>query len=105
MRSHSLWASNKGLDAFAEARGASTWKNFADPMNWKSGVIEKLADPNTMVHFNLEGVDVWGGVSRAAAGRGGATDWELMQIRQNPHWWDTLQFWKGGSPAPNPFAR
>jgi hypothetical protein len=97
-----------GLDAFAEARGATTWKNFADPVNWKPGVIEKLADPNTMVHFNLEGpVDVWGGVSRAAAGslNSGATDWELLQIRQNPQWWDTLQFWEGGKPAPNPFAK
>lgn len=57
------------------------------------------------MHFNLDGVDVWGGLSRAAAGRGGATDWELMQIRQNPQWWDSLQFWKGGSLAPNPFAK
>ena len=94
-----------GLDAFAEARGATTWKDLPDPMNWKSGVIGKLADPNTMVHFNLNGVDVWGGVSRAAAGRGGATDWELMQIQQNPQWWQSLQFWKDGSLAPNPFAR
>jgi hypothetical protein len=46
--------------------------------------VEKLADPNTLVHFNLDGVDVWQGVSRAAAGRGGATDWELLTIRQNP---------------------
>jgi hypothetical protein len=50
-----------GLDAFAEARGATSWKNFADQMNWKSGVIDELAYPNTMVHFNLDGVDVWGG--------------------------------------------
>jgi hypothetical protein len=94
-----------GLDAFAEARGATTWKNLADPVNWKSGVIDKLADPNTMVHFNLDGVDVWGGVSRAAAGRGGATDWELLQIRSNPQWWDSLKFWLDGNPAANPFAR
>jgi RHS repeat-associated protein len=97
-----------GLDAFAEARGATTWKNFADPVNWQPGVIEKLADPNTMVHFNLEGVDVWEGISRAATGvpgKFGATDWELLQIRQNPQWWDTLQFWEGGKPVPNPFAK
>ena len=91
------------LNAFAEARGATTWKNFADPTNWKAGVIEKLADPNTMVHFNLEGVEVWPGVTRAAAGRGGATDWELLQVQQNPQWWDTIQFWRGEAHAANPF--
>ena len=95
-----------GLDAFAEARGATTYKNFADPMKWKAGVMNKLSDPNVIVHFNLDGVDVWRGVSRAAGGRNfGATDWELLLIRQNPQWWDTLQFWKGGSPAANPFAK
>ena len=93
-----------GLDAFAAARGATTWKSFADPMNWKAGVVEKLSDPATMVHFNLDGVDVLRGVSRAAAGRGGATDWELMQIRQNPQWWGSVQFWRNGSPAANPFG-
>ena len=91
------------LDAFAEDRGATTWKDFDDPTQWKAGVIDKLNDPNTPVHFNLDGVDVWAGVSRAAGGRGGATDWELLQVRQNPQSWDTLQFWKGGQPVDNPF--
>lgn len=92
-----------GLDEFAEAHGATTWKDFPDPMDWKPGVLEKLADPNTQVHFNLDGVDVWPGVSRAASGRGGPTDWELLQIRQMPESWDSIQFWKGGQPAANPF--
>lgn len=43
------------------------------------------------------------GVQRAAAGRGGATDWELLQIRQNPQFWDSLQFWEKGAQVPNPF--
>ena len=95
---------DSGLDAFAEARGATTWKDFEDPLNWQSGVINKLADPNTTVHFNLDNVDVWQGISRAAAGNGGATDWELSQIYQNPQWWDTTQFWQNGILVPNPFA-
>jgi len=37
------------------------------------------------------------------AGRGGATDWELLQIKQNPQFWGSLQFWKSGQQAPNPF--
>ena len=94
---------DQGLDAFAAAREADTWKNLPDPARWRSGVLEKLADPETMVHFNLEGVDAWGGVSRAAAGRGGPTDWELLQIYQNPHWWESIQFWRGGVSVPNPF--
>jgi hypothetical protein len=42
---------------------------------------------------------------RAASGaaNAGATDWELLQIRQNPQFWDTLTFWKNGQVAPNPF--
>ena len=91
------------IHAFAQARGATTWKQLPDAANWKSGVLEKLADPNTPVHFNLNGVDVWPGVQRAASGLGGPTDWELLQIKQNPQFWDSLQFWKGGQPAPNPF--
>jgi len=94
---------SEGLDEFAAARGASTWKDLADPTMWKSGVLDALSDAKTQVHFNLDGVDVWGGAQRAAAGRGGATDWELLQIKQNPQFWDSLQFWKGGEPAANPF--
>ena len=92
-----------GLDAFAIARGATTWKQLPDQANWRSGVLQKLADPQTQVHFNLDGVNVWPGLSRAASGRAGPTDWELLTIQQNPQFWGTLQFWKGGQPAANPF--
>lgn len=91
------------LDDFAKARGADTYKNLADPNRWKSGVLEALGDPTRQVHFNLDGVDVWKGIQRASSGRGGATDWELLQIRQNPQSWDSLQFWKDGEITKNPF--
>jgi hypothetical protein len=91
------------LDGFAAARGAETWKSLPDPTKWKSGVLDALSDSSRQVHFNLDGVDVWKGVQRAASGRGGATDWELLQVKQNPQFWDTLQFWKGGQEVPNPF--
>jgi RHS repeat-associated protein len=94
----------RNLDAFAAARGASTWEEF--PMdNWQSGVLSKLADPNTIVHFNLDGVDVWNGASRGLANSGGPTDWELGQIYSNPQFWDTIRFWHGGVIVPNPFAK
>jgi len=46
------------LDAFAAERGATTWKDFDDPVNWKYGVTDKLSDPKTTIHFNLDDVDV-----------------------------------------------
>ncbi len=57
---------DSGLDSFAEARGATTWKDFADVNNWKPEVLDKLADPETMVHFNLDNVQVNEGIMRAA---------------------------------------
>jgi RHS repeat-associated protein len=102
-RPFAMGLTNKGLDAFANARGATTWKQLPDVVNWKSGVLDKLADPNTMVHFNLDGVDVSQGILRAATGRGGPTDWELLSIHQNPQFWDTIRFWEGGKVVPNPF--
>ena len=94
-----LGLQDAGLDAFAQARGATT----ATGENWQATVLQKLADPNTTVHFNLDQVDVWPGVTRAASGQGGPTDWELLQIQQNPQFWDTIQFWKDGAPVANPF--
>jgi hypothetical protein len=94
-----LGLKDAGLEAFAQARGAT----IATGEGWQSTVLNALADPNTGVHFNLDGVDVWQGVQRAASGQGGPTDWELLQIQQNPQFWDSLQFWKGGKPVANPF--
>jgi hypothetical protein len=94
----------EGLDEFAANQGARTWKSFADPLNWKSEMTSQLSDPKVTKVFNLDGVDVWGGVSRAAAGRGGATDWELLQIRNNPQWWNSIQWFKDGVRIANPFG-
>ncbi|MGH3566615.1 MAG: DUF6531 domain-containing protein [Pseudonocardia sp.] len=89
------------LDDFARQHGATTWKNLDDPVNWKPPVQAKLADPDQRVLFNLDDVDVWPGVTRAASGRGGATDWELMTMRNND--FPNLEFWHGGQRVGNPF--
>ncbi len=91
------------LDDFAKMRNATTWKQLDDVENWRPQVLDKILDPDQKVLFNLDGVDVWTGVTRAASGRGGATDWELLQIRQNPQAWDTIDFFKDGSKVENPF--
>jgi len=91
------------LDDFAKQHGASTWKKLDDVQNWKPQVLDKLADPDQKVLFNLDGVDVWPGIQRSSAGRGGATDWELQQIYENPQFWDTIEFWKNGERVSNPF--
>jgi hypothetical protein len=64
-----------------------------------------MSNTSNRILFNLKGVDVWGGIQRAASGRGGATDWELLQIRNNPEWWSRIQFMRDGVPAANPFLR
>ena len=45
-------------------------------------MVDKLADPNVAVFFNLTDVEVGPGLLRAARGAGGPTDWELLQIQQ-----------------------
>lgn len=62
-------------------------------------------DPNTQIHVNLDGVDVWGGVQRAARGGTlfGPTDWELLEIKQRPESWGHIQWWKDGKIVENPF--
>lgn len=89
------------LDDFAATHAADTWKSLPDPMNWQSGVMQKLEDPAQRVIFSLDGVDVWPGATRAAAGRGGATDWELLQMRNRS--FPNLEFWTNGQRVGNPF--
>jgi RHS repeat-associated protein len=89
------------LDDFARLHGADTYKNLPDTENWKPGVLEKLSDPNQRVLFNLDGVDAWTGAQRSAAGGGGGTDWELLQVWQND--FPNLEFWLGGSQVGSPF--
>lgn len=93
------------LDDFAATHGGETWKSLPESQlggdAWKSGVTRMLEDSNKRVLFNLDGVDVWPGVTRAASGRGGATDWELLQIRSSSY--PNLEFWQGGQRVGNPF--
>lgn len=53
--------------------------------------------------FNLDGVKVWDGVSRASRGAGGATDWELLQVFYNKDWWSKIKWYKDGKAVANPF--
>jgi hypothetical protein len=93
------------LDDFAGANSAETWKQFAkaDPMQWKSHFLDLMNNPTAEVLFNLDGVDVWAGVTRASRGPGGATDWELLQILRNKDWWSRIKWFKNGVQVPNPF--
>lgn len=88
---------NDHLDAFAEVHGSSTWKSLPESKlggdAWKSGVMRMLLDPHHRVLFNLDGEDVWGGITRAAAAKGGATDWELLQLRYGD--FPNVEFWRG----------
>jgi len=56
------------LDDFAQAHGGTTWKSLPESQlpgdAWKSGVTRMLSNPNQRVLFNLDGVDVWGGLNR-----------------------------------------
>lgn len=54
-----------------------------------------LKDPRKRVLFNLDGIDPWPGVTRAAQGKGGPTDWELLQAKIHDH--PNLEFWKDGA--------
>ena len=91
------------LDDFARQHGATTWKQFDDAGNWQPQVYARLADPEQRVLFNLDGIDsVWASVQRAASGRGGATDWELMMMRENE--FPNLEFWQNGQRVANPFG-
>lgn len=94
------------LEQFAAQTGGSTWKEWAaqNPLNWKSSFADVVSNPANSVMFNLTGVDnAWTAVARAARGAGGATDWELLQIQQNPGWWSRIRFFTNGQAIPNPF--
>lgn len=97
---------DKHLDDFATSQGGKKVLQLAkDPMNWKSDFYRLMSDPNQQVCFNLKGVDVWPGVTRASSGRGfGATDWELLQIYSNKEWWPRITWIDElGNVVPNPF--
>ncbi len=93
------------LDDFTRRNGAESWKQWAkdDPMNWQSKFYDVMNDADAEVLFNLDSVDVWGGITRASRGAGGATDWELLQIYSNKDWWSRIKWIKNDAEVPNPF--
>ncbi|WP_334075546.1 MULTISPECIES: hypothetical protein [Paenibacillus] len=92
------------LDDFAAGQGAKTWRDYPNPENWKSTVLDNLNNPNVQIKFNLTGVDSpWASVSRAARGAGGATDWELLQIKSSPQAWGRITWYENGKVVSNPF--
>lgn len=54
--------------------------------NWQYNFTVAMQESKTKAVFSLEGVDVQAGVARVASGRGGQTNWELLQIKSNPQW-------------------
>ncbi len=92
------------LDDFARKMGAITFKAAPDQNLWREWIRDIMANPNTRIYFNLDGeVDAWAGVGRAIIGKGGPTDWELLLIKENPQWWDRIEWIKDGKAVPNPF--
>jgi len=95
------------LDEFADQTGGKSWKQWAkdDPMNWRAQFIKVMNNTNNIILFNLDDVEVWEGITRASRHLGGATDWELFQIYQNPQWWNRMTFMENGKPVSNPFEK
>ncbi len=93
------------LDDFADITNAHTWKNFTDPNNWQQGVLEALYNSDMEIVFNLDGIDSpWKAVMRASSGYGGgATDWELWQIKMAEESWGRVTWYQNGKVVPNPF--
>lgn len=68
--------------------------------------LDTLYDPYTDIIVNLDGVDSpYQSAQRGAAGYGGATDWELLQIKLTPEAWSRTTWYLNGEIVPNPFQR
>ena len=92
------------LDDFASNNNAHTWKDFPDPTNWKEGVNNALFNPDVEIIVNLDGIDnPMLAAQRAAGNMGGATDWELLQIKMTPSAWERITWYQNGEVVPNPF--
>ncbi len=71
---------------------------------WKAVFDRVMGNANNRFVFILDDVDVWPRVQRAASGnKPGATDWELLMIKENPQWRDRIVWTLEGKPVPNPF--
>ena len=94
------------LDDFAKQRNAHTWKDFPDPDNWRQGVMDAIADPDTEILFNLDSIPYPKsaiGEVEARGYRAKSTSWELYQIYRNKNMWDRVTWYRNGSIVPNPF--
>ena len=93
------------LDDFASTFGAQTWKQLVpdSPEMWRRKFLGLLNDGNTRFTFNLDGVDVWRGLARAAKGSGGMTDWELLQLKMAKDSWGRITWIKDGVVVVCPF--
>ena len=98
---------DRHLFAFAGRHAELTWVDLVrdHPDRWKSVFLSHMSAPAVFVVFNLDGVNVWGGVARAASGGKNVsmTDWELLQVRQNPRWWARIEWWRADRIVANPF--
>jgi RHS repeat-associated protein len=93
------------LDDFAKTISASTWKVWGTK-NFESQFLQRLANPATDIHFNLDGVDdVWKAVTEGAKGleSSRATSWELYKIYTDPEALSRTTFYREGKIVSNPF--
>ncbi len=92
------------LQEFAKKRSAVTYKQLSahDPFNWKKYVLDEMNNSDSVIHFNLDGIDsVWAAVTRASRGGGGATDWELLQIHRGIK--APVKWYKNGAEVASPW--
>jgi len=92
------------LNGFAVSVGGKTFEQWGGA-DWKSAFSILVGDGKTKFAFNLDGVDpVWKSISRAASGRGGATDFELLTLYQNKDALARTTWYLNGKVVPNPFG-
>jgi hypothetical protein len=97
---------DKYLEPFARERNAYMLKElYPNGQTWQLGLVYEMNQSRTLMHFNLSGIDdVLGAIKRTLEFTGGATDWELWKISDNPQWWDRIFWWKDGKQVSNPFS-
>ncbi len=86
-KQHICLGVNEILETFSKNRGSTYHVWGAD--NFPIQFIDKITDPNVIIHFNLDGIaDVWAAISSGAKGFGKkdvkVTSWELYSIYSRP---------------------
>lgn len=93
------------LDAFAAKHEATMLKRISpDPDLWFEHLRALVADETVTFLWNLTGVDVWEGLTRAASGSGGGTDKELLFFREHAALWSRTEWMRDEQAVTNPFA-